>query len=250
MAYIDNINALLPDNGVQQITAHDLRMSFYEVSDNVGRLGKVTENFKTGYRLYDETETYANTGDTGEAAVDVSYHASSSVLNGALGDYSFTAGIGTRTSATAQGCASIGSYNIGSSTSVFEVGIGTDDTNRLNALEVKNTGEVIAPDLTLDKISGGSNNILATKEYVDSMTFATGTLGQVSGDLQTAFVFNVAAKSVQVFGDGIKHSISDPNNQLSSITILTLEDDGVDQVIVQFSIGQAEGTYIEILYFN
>ena len=251
MSWIDEVNARIPTNGLGEITAVDLQECFNTIDLKVGQLGKITEGLegleKTGYRLYDRTEAYNYTGDTGLGAVDLSYQNDISVLNGALGDYSFISGKGTRT-AQEYGVA-LGRYNIGSVDAVLEVGVGIDDSTRKNSFTIYNDGTLEAPECTNDLIMTRGAKSLVTKEYADAQTFSITDDFINSADAQTDFIFFQKATYVQVFGDGIKHSVNDSNNSLTGVTIdNTFGETG--KITVTFSIGQTTGTYIEIICFN
>ncbi|MCD6435374.1 MAG: hypothetical protein J7L15_03220 [Clostridiales bacterium] len=253
MAYLDRMLALVPTNGLGEINAINLQDCFIELEHKVGKLGEVTEGpeglEKTGYRLYEPAETYNYTGDTGERAVDLSTQFDVSVINGALGNYSFISGLGTRTDASSLACASLGKYNIGYGTSMLEVGIGINNSNRLNALEIRTDGGIVAPECTNDLIETLGPKALVTKEYADSKTFSIEDDFINASDAQTSFVFFKKASYVQVFGDGIKHSVNDSNNSLASV-VMDNNFDTTGKITVTFSVGQATGTYIEIICYN
>ena len=61
----------------------------------------------------------------------------------------------------------LGSY------SIFEIGIGTSDTDRKNGLEVYTDGAVIAPELTINTIDAGSDKVLPTKEWILAQGYAS-----------------------------------------------------------------------------
>lgn len=251
MAYIDEILARIPTNGVGEIAATDVQECFTTNYEMGGKLGLVIEGpeglEKTGYRLYDETETYNYTGDTGESAVDLSTQNIVSSLNGALGDYSFISGLGTRTSTEA--ASAIGKWNIGIADSILEVGIGGDNSTRANVLTAYSDGTLEAPEATNELIEARGPKALATKEYADAMTFSIVDDYINSGDGQTEFIFFQKATYVQVFGDGIKHSINDSNNSLTGVAIDN-SFGATGKITVTFSIGQPTGTYIEIVCFS
>ena len=255
MAYIDEINALLPDNGVGDITAEDLRRSIEILDTNVGKLGEITEDNKTGYRFYNLSEVYANAGDTGIGAVDLSSQNdpnNDNVVvdigsdNGAKGNYSIVAGLGTKTSI--QSGTALGKFNTG--INFFEIGSGTDDLNRKNAFQVSQDGTLQAPDSTLALINTASNDTLVTKEYADSMTFSIieDTIEATSN--QTVFNFFKKASYVQVFGDGLKQTLHGSNPSLQSITIDNNANGGTGLVTVTFVVGQPINTLVEIVCFN
>ena len=65
-----------------------------------------------------------------------------------------------------------GQYNISKDNSVFEVGIGTDGSNKQNALEVTNTGVINAPAMENNMIVDAGN--LTTKNYIDYLIIDCG----------------------------------------------------------------------------
>ncbi|MBO6880936.1 tail fiber domain-containing protein [Winogradskyella sp.] len=103
----------------------------------------------------------------------------------ASGTYSTAMGLGTK--ANASRSTAIGSYNIGGGTPywietdpLFEIGNGTNDDNRANALSVLKNGTILANSLSLDLINSpdvaipSPERMLVTKEYVDSGAGASG----------------------------------------------------------------------------
>lgn len=87
----------------------------------------------------------------------------------AAGAGSLAAGLGVLAKNTAS--VAMGRYNVGSSfTNIFELGIGTDDVNRKNGLEVVASGLVKAPSASLSMLSSEASNSKAviTKEYFDT----------------------------------------------------------------------------------
>ena len=84
------------------------------------------------------------------------------------------------TNANAMASTSIGRHNIGTGNTnswvetdpLFEIGKGTDDANRSNALTVLKNGTITAPSFDLAQIT--DPKALVTKEYVDTNTLATG----------------------------------------------------------------------------
>ncbi len=75
---------------------------------------------------------------------------------------------GEGTIAQNQSQTSFGRYNIGTETdTILEVGIGSNTTNRLNALTVYIDGTVTMPEASLAEIEARGDKTLITKEYVD-----------------------------------------------------------------------------------
>lgn len=121
----------------------------------------IYEDGVQGWRLIGKNAIkYAGTG---KLAVDISESQTSS---GASGDYSFAASYNTIAQNTSQ--TSIGQFNKGiSTTTILEIGIGTEDTNRANALEVTSSGGVYAPNFSLIS-QENSDDSLITNAYFKS----------------------------------------------------------------------------------
>ena len=138
-------------------------------------LESITESSKTGWRLIGESETYH--GDIGEKAVDESISLTTSTTIGAVGDYSHAEGLGTI--AQNQSSHSAGMYNIGTSPdTIHETGIGTSDTNRINAFEIYNDGTLTMPVATNINIDNRGGNSIPTVDYV---TNAINSIGNATG---------------------------------------------------------------------
>jgi len=146
-----------------------------------------------GWILIGRTQTYY--GDIGFQAVDLSYYtatndtmgatgtgsfatgygttasgtytAATGYLTKAIGNNSFVAGLGTEMTNT-EGTA-LGKWNSDTSGTILEVGIGTDDGSRANALEVHTDGLVKAPGATVSEIRAGADSVIPTKEYTDGI---------------------------------------------------------------------------------
>ncbi len=132
----------------------------------------------------------------GDMSVDFSQ--SSSPTHGATGAYSFAGGSNTTAlglgatafgldtlasrkgsaafgietiAPTVDGSIAFGQYNgasVGTGQTIFEVGMGTSNANRLNAFEVETCGRVNAPLVTPADINvSPSSKVLITKEYLD-----------------------------------------------------------------------------------
>ena len=92
----------------------------------------------------------------------------------ASGTGSHTSGIGTKSSQ--EGKMSTGKYNTDETDTLFEVGNGTNDTNRSNAMSVKSDGTIVAKkDIVLE--DGGSvsecvENISQLQSQVNGFTFS------------------------------------------------------------------------------
>jgi hypothetical protein len=138
------------------------------------QLELITNASVVGYRILGRDVN--NYGTIGSDAVDFSYGTGSN--SGATGERSFALGYGVRASGansmalgnntTAQNTESLamGSYNIGTSPdTVLEIGVGADSSNKANALEVLKSGVIMAPELSIDKVT--ELKTLVTKEYLD-----------------------------------------------------------------------------------
>jgi|GEM_PF-1772277 len=87
--------------------------------------------------------------------------------------------------ARATGEFSVGQYSTdytpnGTNDRAFNVGAGTSDANRVDALTILRSGEVLAPNIDNSKITAASDKVLITKEYADenykiSPGYITGT---------------------------------------------------------------------------
>jgi hypothetical protein len=124
-------------------------------------LDKITET-NTGWVLLGDDRTFK--GDIGEHALDFSLSTEGS--SGATGENSLAQGTGTIAQNKDQ--ITTGTYNIGTNiNTIHETGIGTNDTNRLNAFEIYRDGAIMAPTLTPVLIEATGDYCLVTKEYSD-----------------------------------------------------------------------------------
>lgn len=126
--------------------------------------------------------TTANGANSGAIGVNTTATGTGSFAAGreseSIGNYSMALGRGAE--APNEGGAALGKFNIGTeSTVIFEVGMGTIDTNRLNAFEVHNSGTylgaVVAPEMTNTVIDdfvstthGNDLRILTTVDWVQT----------------------------------------------------------------------------------
>lgn len=146
-------------------------------------LGRETEaigasSFATGYLSNSRGSWSFTTGYNTDAEGIGSFATGAST--DALGHYSSSFGVGTE--AQAYGSTVIGRYNVGlgSTTSwistdpIFEIGIGTNSSNRLNAMTVRKNGNVgigtTAPSARLH-VSGGNVKIGSAEELSDGGNF-------------------------------------------------------------------------------
>ncbi len=96
----------------------------------------------------------------------------------ATGNYSFASGLSTK--ADSRYSTTFGRYNIGGGTAsswdpidpLFEIGNGSDDANRSNALTILKNGTITAP--TFDLIEITDDKALITKEYADTNLVGSG----------------------------------------------------------------------------
>jgi len=94
----------------------------------------------------------------------------------ASGDNSHAAGYGTV--ALNDNMTVIGQYNSGlTDTSLFEIGIGTNNGNRKNAFEVHNDGKILAPEYDPSLMT--DNKSIITKEYVEQVKGEVGQLQKI-----------------------------------------------------------------------
>jgi len=144
-------------------------------ADDPTGLERIEEGGIFGWRLIGQDVD--NHGTIGTNAVDMSISYNVSNIIGALGDGSFSTGIGTISQNT--GSFSTGQYNVGTSTNtIFEVGVGTDDAHRLNVLEIYRDGTITAPESLISNIDIMGDKSLTTKEYVVSLI---STIGGATG---------------------------------------------------------------------
>ncbi len=144
---------------------------FFDIHSGGSGLQRITEGSQSGWRLIGQDG--ANRGEIGVEAIDMSISNIVSSIQGATGNYSFAQGYNT----IAQGVAShtIGQYNVGTDTNtIHETGIGTSNTNRMNAFEIYRDGTLTAPESTTTLINSRGDKSLVTKEYTDD-TYLTET---------------------------------------------------------------------------
>jgi hypothetical protein len=145
----------------------DLEDTVSIVADVGGQL-QLVEN--TGWIL--KGRTAENYGEVGNNAIDFSYSTMPSAENGATGDNSFAAG--KNTIADKAHSFATGKFNKPQPDSVFEIGIGANNTSRSNAFEVYSDGRMIAPGLTQAKILEGGAQSFITKDYIDFLVIDCG----------------------------------------------------------------------------
>lgn len=121
-------------------------------------------------------------------ASGASAHAEGTITS-ALGNHSHSGGIGNSAQSYAE--TSIGSYSTAYSSPhlsgfiptnrVFNIGNGTSDTDRSDALTVLKNGTITAPSLDISEINTAGNKALITKEYADANYNNTGVTSIVAG---------------------------------------------------------------------
>lgn len=163
----DNVTPFTPTDDWQPATKKYIDDRFIDLDSDLSLLGasqleKVDEGGKSGWRLLGRIADFF--GNIGQEAIDLSFSTDSDGLNGATGDYSFAAGEGTR--ADAEHKFVTGKFNNPKINSILEVGIGTDNQNRSNAIEVYKDGSVLAPNFTVEQ-QFQSEHSLVTKGYID-----------------------------------------------------------------------------------
>ena len=210
MAYIDEIIARLPENGTGEISATDLQECFSLVATN--------NLNKDGSVKFDFLESVR-----GRSEEFLKINSNSVKF---FGHDLLKGGVRLNSTQTA-------------------VEIFSGD----NKIIITENG-MTAPYLDAAKIVDPRS--LVTKEYVDGdiNTLNIQDDHAIATPGQAVFHFFKKAAYVQVFGDGIKHSIDDPNNALVSVNVDNTGNGGTGLITVSFSSPQAAGTYIEVICFN
>jgi hypothetical protein len=203
-----------------------------EYVDNLGgELEKIEENGKIGWRLKGRNPD--NYGDIGAFAVDFSTSQTTSTMNGAIEDYS--AAFGLETIARNTGSFVVGQYNEGTAVNtVVEVGIGTETSgsiSRKNALEIYVDGQIVAPELSSSLIASGDDQILITKEYLQSLEIEYNEINYDVTDVsQRQYTLSVQVtqsscqKPIEVFNNGLKlrkdrDYTTDESNGVATVTL-------------------------------
>lgn len=175
-------------------------------------------------------------GSKSEASADYAYAYGFNAI--ASGKYSFAVGEGTR--ADGIGEIVLGRFNAGISVSnILEIGAGTSDVDRKNALEVATTGKILAPlqYKAIIEAEPDDSKILITKEYLkestgtgdmDKSVYDTNDNGIVDDSEKLgghdpsyyATQTDLAGKLDDVTaGENITIDKTDPNNPIISSTI-------------------------------
>jgi hypothetical protein len=209
-------------------------------------LETLDEGNGTGWRLTGrDTNNYGNIGFN---AIDLSF-ANSAFDTGAIGEFSIATGsfttasgpnaiamgtgtiasgygavaMGVDTNANAYTSVALGRYNIGggddqnnwfSTDPLFEIGIGTDNTNRANALTILKNGIITAPGFDLNEITDAK--ALITKEYADANFTNVPPTGLITLDEGNGIGWRLTGRDPSNYGDiglnAIDLSFSEPNS--------------------------------------
>ncbi len=212
-------------------------------------LEKINEGiFNIGWRLIDRNPDYygdigmdavdlststisGNYGATGEGSISTGYQTISS------GSYTYAGGIGTISKG--YGSTSFGKYNTGTSFStIFEIGMGSSNTNRKNAFEVYTDGILLAPELDINDIDNADDKVLVTKEYIDNLTYNANILVNptliIGANPGSLTVGSMAAKRWEVTNDGslsvnIVNSKVDPTLTLYNALVLKQVSESISE---------------------
>ena len=257
-------------------------------STEFGELIKVTEGNKTGYRLRDSNpDNHGDIGENavdlsysdeqsnvhgalgnnsfavgylvntfGENSVAMNYATyadgnESVALNHctkAHGKYSLA--VGSDTLANNDNSFACGYFNKGSSdNTIVEVGIGIDENNRKNALEIYSDGRIVAPEESISIIDDTADNLdkrtLITKEYLQQHLNATEVVPYnfiAQANQKDFIIHNKSNVSVRVFSDGLyvqntEYSVND--------------DQSNNQVTIHFNVGRQQNEPVTIeIYSN
>lgn len=161
-------------DGTWQVLKFDVsQIEGIEQFNNISYFDIVNEGSNTGYRLHGKNPE--NYGTIGEGAIDLSHSFDSTGINGATGAYSFAIGEGTQ--AKSAHSFVTGKYNKNKINTLVEVGMGTSNTNRLNAFEIYADGTILAPNLTEEKIKNSGPHSFVTKGYIDNLVIDCGLFG-------------------------------------------------------------------------
>lgn len=183
------------------------------INSSSSQLEQILQNEKIGWKLLSYV-TY-NFAETGQGSINLSFSDSDTktIPTGAPGNYSFSSGYFTISQNDNQ--VTFGKFNTGVSTeTIFELGIGTSDIDRKNALEIFEDGTITAPQSTHQFITARGLKALITAEFLNNKISQTslldfadtpdiyGNTGETlvleSNSGQHSFVFK---KNVQVLSD-------------------------------------------------
>ena len=125
--------------------------------------------------------------------------------------YSFAEGSYTQTGAQNQHVS--GKYNVGKSTTLFEVGNGTSTNARANAFEVEADGDVVAA----GEITDGGNNVLSDKYDATSLVF-----------VNERFTISASGWSSTQTSGYYTYTLSTGNTKYNTYSDVTMANVGVD----------------------
>ena len=191
--------------------------------------GKINEG-NDGYRVSGYNTLYY--GDIGLNALDLSY-ATEGTTNGATGDYSTS--FGYNTISNTYGGLAVGKFNNGNATATFEVGMGTTDANRKNALTVWDNGTLSAPESTVSSIDARGAKAVITKEYIEDYVS--------SPTLVETWVVDVEPNNGEIFiinSSVAVNAISLPVSPVNGFMVTFLDDGGnasVNSLTVKYTNG-------------
>lgn len=170
MGTVSNDGSITIETTFGEITIDDITglSNALEGQSLVRKIDTVNGN---GWRLTDVLDI--NYGEIGTDAIDLSYSTDEGSVNGATGDKSFAVGEGTIAQNTHSFAS--GKFNRPKADTIMEVGIGENDLNRKNAIEVYKDGRVLAPELTNEKIVQGGSHSFVTKKYIDELVIDCGS---------------------------------------------------------------------------
>lgn len=179
-----NYSWVFPQSDEQLNTSNGLLQTMFDAIDNkvyeesnLQALNVASEGGNTGFRI--KGFNAANFGDIGNNSIDYSYSGTASSVFGATGDFSFASGYQVQASGSYSNAFGIGTkginsssfvlgrYNLGTNgNTLLEVGMGTADGDRKNALEVHDTGSATLPQSTISDIDIKGVKAVITKEYL------------------------------------------------------------------------------------
>ncbi|MEH1007660.1 MULTISPECIES: tail fiber domain-containing protein [unclassified Winogradskyella] len=181
---------------------------------NVSGLESIDEGNGIGWRLIGRDPTMHST--LGFNAIDLSYSNFSPINNGEMGSYSTTIGYGT--AAESYASTAIGSFNVGGgdpntwvdNSPLFEIGNGTSDLNRRNALTVLKTGEhIINSQSNGLRITGANNAINISNSLANSINITdAGFTGIYIADPQNYGLYISNALNDGVFASSLDRGAS------------------------------------------
>ncbi len=147
----------------------------------------------------------------------------SGVRASSFGDQTVASGfnsvsMGNLTSAEASTSVAIGQYNVGGghptqwilTDPIFEIGIGVNSVNKVNALTVLKNGVILAPGLSTSEIT--EDRALITKEYAEANISATGLEKITEGTSGWRLTGRAEANYANIGGSAVDFSTSSNND--------------------------------------